>query len=191
VECEEFIESLQGCLAGRPRKEVRIDGFQRAAVLLPLICGAGEIEILLTRRTDEVETHKGQIAFPGGVVEEGDVDSEATALREAEEEIGLPGDAVTVIGFLDDHPTPTGFVITPVVAVLQRLPPLQVNRHEVAEVLRLPLRLFTETERARHEERIVLGRTQEVWYFDTGSQIVWGATAAIIRMLLERLGTLP
>src|SRR5512135_1182859 len=124
--------ALRESLLRAPRTRISIDGFSRAAVLVPLLHVEDHVEVLLTRRTVEVETHKGQISFPGGMVEESDPDTEHAALREAEEELGLPPSSVTTIGLLDDHATPTGFVITPVVGMVKGNPTLIPNPREVA-----------------------------------------------------------
>jgi 8-oxo-dGTP pyrophosphatase MutT (NUDIX family) len=183
---DSFLRSLREGLLRSPRQEIQIAGFARAAVLVPLLETGGALEILLTRRTEEVDTHKGQISFPGGTVEGSDRGPEHTALREAEEELGLSPSFVTVVGVLDDHATPTGFVITPVVGLLQGVPPLFPNPREVAEVFRVPLSLFADETRARREVRQILGRTHDVWFYDTGTHVIWGATAAMIRSLLRR-----
>lgn len=172
------------------RSQIFIDGFSRAAVLVPLLQVHENVEVLLTRRTDEVDTHKGQISFPGGMIEASDPSPEHAALREAEEELGLAPSAVTTIGLLDDHATPTGFVITPVVGLLHGIPPLAPNPREVAEVLRLPLAFFADRTKVRREQREFRGQMHDVWFYDTGTHVIWGATAAMIRSLLQRLGML-
>jgi 8-oxo-dGTP pyrophosphatase MutT (NUDIX family) len=185
-----FLHALRESLQRVPRRQIHIDGFARAAVLVPLLQGKEEVEVLLTRRTDEVDTHKGQISFPGGMVEDSDRDPEHTALREAEEELGLPPSSVMTAGLLDDHATPTRFVITPVVGLLQGDPQLVPNPREVAEVLRVPLAFFADKTKVRREQREFLGRTHDVWFYDTGTHVIWGATAAMIRSLLHRMAML-
>jgi 8-oxo-dGTP pyrophosphatase MutT (NUDIX family) len=184
-------DSLRESLLRTPRRQIHLDGFAPAAVLVPLLQAAGETTVLLTRRTDEVDTHKGQISFPGGMVEKTDADAEHAALREAEEELGLPPSSVTVVGLLDDHATPSGFIITPVVGVVRGTPLLVPNPREVAEVLRVPLAFFADTTNVRREQREFLGRMHDVWFYDTGTHVIWGATAAMIRSLLHRVGMLP
>ncbi len=183
--------ALHDSLEHTPRIHISIDGFSRAAVLVPLLRVEDHVEILLTRRTVEVDTHKGQISFPGGMVEESDPDMVHAALREAEEELGLPPSSVTTIGQLDDHATPTGFVITPVVGMVKGIPLLVPNPREVAEVLHVPLAFFADGTNVRREQREFRGRTHDVWFYDTGTHMIWGATAAMIRSLLRRLGMLP
>ncbi len=183
-------EILRNSLRRAPRTQITIDGFFRAAVLVPLLDIGGDVEVLLTRRTVEVDTHKGQISFPGGMVEETDPDAEHAALRETGEELGLPPSSVTTIGLLDDHATPTGFVITPVVGMVKGIPAVVPNPREVEEVLRVPLAFFADASKVRREQRKFRGRMHDVWFYDTGTHIIWGATAAMIRSLLHRLGML-
>ena len=160
-------------------------GLQRAGVLVPIVMTTNGCTFLFTKRTEHVETHKGQISFPGGVIDQADAGIVETALREAYEEIGLPREAVEVLGLLGDLATPTGFVITPVVGWVAALPPLAINTDEVDEVFQVPVQFFAEGGKGRMEPRNVQGRAHEVWYYDTGSHIIWGATAAIIRSLLQ------
>jgi 8-oxo-dGTP pyrophosphatase MutT (NUDIX family) len=179
-------EGIRARLSTEERVIREVAGYQRAAVLL-LLCPSPEGPVvLLTVRTEEVETHKGQISFPGGIVDPGDRDAVHTALREAEEEIGVREEDLVVAGLLDDHVTPTGFVITPVVAVCRRSPGLLPNPREVAEVLRVPLQFFADPGTVRTEERTVAGERRPVHYYDYGRHIIWGATAAIIREFLRR-----
>ena len=179
---------LVSAFATDKRQSLSLEGFSTAGVLVPLVNAGAEYEFLLTKRTETVETHKGQISFPGGMAETHDADIIATALRETDEEIGLGRAAIEVIGLLDDLPTPTGFVITPVVGMVETLPALAPNPHEVAEILRVPFSFFAETRNARKEMREFRGTQREVWYYETGGHTIWGATAMIIRSLLTRLG---
>lgn len=169
------------------RKSLSIEGYSRAAVLVPLIPTGNSFELLFTKRTESVETHKGQISFPGGMVDAADRDIFHTALREAYEEIGLTDSCIEIVGMLDDMATPTGFIITPVVGVIQELPELAPNNDEVAEVFRVGLDFFSQPSNGRTELREFHGRKHEVWYFDWNSRIIWGATAMMIRSLLKKL----
>ncbi len=169
------------------RRLLSIDGYHHAAVLVPLIPEHGTIRLLLTKRTDLVETHKGQVSFPGGMVDASDTDILHTALREAEEEIGLPSSAVEPLGLLDDMATPTGFVITPVVGIIHALPALVPNANEVEEVFLVPLELFTAPHAGRSERREFGGKSYDVWFYTFGDHLIWGVTAMIIRSLLKRL----
>src|SRR3989449_10807061 len=130
-------------LADRPRRTLNDDGLRQAAVLIPLFLENGEPHVLFTRRTDTVQDHKGQISFPGGATDRDDPDAMTTALRETDEELGIPPDQVLVLGALDDvHATVSGFLITPFAGIIPHPFPLRVNAAEIAEVLTVPLRVF-------------------------------------------------
>lgn len=156
----------------------------QAGVLLLLFPRNGELHILLTKRTSGVEHHKSQISFPGGSKDEVDTDIVATALREAEEEIGLPKNQVEVMGLFDDVWTPSGFRITPVIAYTPALPNLRVNAVEVDEIFEVPLSFFMnrENEKVKTVERS--GEWIEVYFYRHGGHEIWGATAAVIRSFL-------
>ena len=172
------------------RNVLVVEGFRRAGVLVPLILGAGGADLLFTRRTDHVETHKGQISFPGGTVDEGDADIVHTALREAEEELGIGANLIDIRGILDDHAVPSGFIITPVVGILDALPLLTPNPQEVAEAFTVPFGFFCNPANGRSELREYRGGRREVWFYEHGEHIIWGATAMIVRSLLLTLGVL-
>lgn len=173
------------------RREVvgRTD-LKHSAVLVPLIFAGDEPELLLTRRTDRVETHKGQVAFPGGTVDDDDRDRMHTALRELEEELGIPASAVEICGMLDDHATPTGFVITPVVGILHGPTEVRCSEEEVDEVFQVPLSFFADPAHGERELRQVGGERREIWIYTYDGRTIWGATAAVIRNLLAVL-TMP
>lgn len=166
-----------------PHTAVR-EGLIPAAVLVPLVSIRGETHLLLTRRTDTVETHKGHIAFPGGMVDEDDRDRIATALRETKEELGIAADAIQTLGYLDDFATPTGFVITPVVGFLDRAPDMSPSPAEVAEAFFVPLSFLNDPQNCRRETRITEFGPRETWHYEYHGRIIWGATAAIIHDLM-------
>ena len=148
------------------------------------------ITLLLTRRTDTVETHKGQIAFPGGVHDLTDESIVATALRETEEEIGISRSLINVLGVLPVFCTITGFSITPVIGVLDRpIDELQlkINPHEIAEVIWTPLRVLKDTNTYRQEWYSMGDRRYPIHVFQVGVHRVWGATGSMIRNLLDRV----
>lgn len=183
-----LLRGLTHLSLGGGRNVLSIEGFHRAGVLVPLILGRDEADLLFTRRTDHVETHKGQISFPGGMADTGDADIVHTALREAEEELGIGASLVDIKGILDDLAVPSGFIITPVVGILNALPPLAPNPQEVAEAFTVPLQFFSNPANGRSELRDFREGKREVWFYQHGEHSIWGATAMIVRSLLLRLG---
>ncbi|MFI5251657.1 MAG: NUDIX hydrolase [Bacteroidota bacterium] len=176
-------EIITAALSRRQRKVISSEEYplyKRAAVLITLVPIDDEFSILLTVRTDEVETHKGQISCPGGMRDDGDNDLTQTALRETEEELGIPRTSIEILGVSDDQATPTKFIITPVVGCLDELPSLTLNTNEVAEVFTVPLSVFIEKKNARNEEREFQGKIHTVWYFQYGKHMIWGATAILL-----------
>ena len=174
-------------LAARQRHVIDDPAQRRAAVLLPLYHDRGETYVLFTRRTETVEHHKGQISLPGGAEDEGDAGPLETALRETEEELGIPRTHVTILGILDDVSTfVSGFVITPFVGVIPHQVPLRMNPHEIAEVLSVPLAAFRDASRLRVEKRTrPTGERIEVYFYDSGPHVIWGATARIMKSFID------
>ncbi len=150
-----------------------------AVVLVPIVLHTAP-GILLTVRTDSLSTHAGQVSFPGGRIERGDADPIAAALRETEEEIGLPPNLVEVIGVLPEHLTGTGYRITPVLGLVQPPPALRPDPREVAHVFELPLSVLLDEAAPRRERREFRGRMREYWVVPHPEQYIWGATAAIL-----------
>lgn len=161
--------------------------FARAAVLVPLFVSNEGVSIILIKRTDSVDTHKGQIAFPGGMKDSSDSDLIATALRETHEELGFESRFIKVLGTLDDHPVPSGFIITPIVGFLSNVPTILPHSAEVADVFEAQLSFFANEKHSWTEEREFRGTKRVVWFYSYRNHIVWGATAAIIRNLLAVL----
>ena len=174
----------------RERKTLSIKEYHHAGVLVPIVPAGEDCSILLTKRTETVETHKGQISFPGGMVDEGDEDITATALRELREETGIHAHDVQILGLLDDLPVPTGFVVTPVVGIVKSTKSLTINEAEVAETFEVPLHYFQDQVNGRMEYREFRGSSHEVWFYEFEGRNIWGATAMIIRSFLRRAGLL-
>lgn len=158
-----------------------------AAVLVGLVAHGDGVGVLLTRRTDHLEHHPGQISFPGGHREDGDTDATATALRETHEEIGLAPERFRVLGQLDDYVTRTGFHVTPVVAVIE--PPYETkpDPHEVAEVFEVPLRFFLDPANHRRDSRHYAGALRHFYAMPYGAYYIWGATAGMLMNLYQTL----
>ena len=180
-------EKIREVLSGFHRTELGKTDLKRAAVLMLFYPKGDELYVLLTKRTEDVEHHKGQISFPGGSCDVGDDHVVATALRESMEEIGLPATAFEVLGIFNEYETPSGFAITPVVAYAPSLPPLKCNVAEVAEILEVPVGLFLDKRYERVERRNRLGRVIDVYFYRFGNHEIWGATAAILRAFLHSL----
>jgi 8-oxo-dGTP pyrophosphatase MutT (NUDIX family) len=157
-----------------------------AAVLVPIVERA-ELTVLLTLRTDNLPSHAGQIAFPGGKMEEGDCDPVATALREAHEEIGLEARFVDPLGFLDAYRTGTGYRIVPVVAMVREGFELKLDANEVADAFEVPLAFLMDAQ--NHETHVRSWRGIERRYYAMPFQqrYIWGATAGIMKNMHQRL----
>ncbi len=159
----------------------------RAGVLVPIFEKDGGPHFLLTKRTQDVEHHKGQISFPGGAVDKEDRDIVATALRESKEEVGIVADRVEVLGLFDDIAIPTGFVVTPVVGYIARMPTLELNRSEVDAVIEVPFSFFRDPKNKQVVKMLRGGVVRDVYVFPFGQNEIWGATAFIINSFLEKL----
>jgi len=166
---------------------------RRAAVLIPLVRRPEGLAVLLTRRTDHLNDHAGQVSFPGGRTDPEDVDAIATALREAREEVGIAADEVEVIGRLPVYTTVTAYEVTPVVGLLDPPRALAMDAFEVAEVFEVPLAfLMDPANHRRHEVRVQDNSRRFLsmpWGTDAQGQsfFVWGATAAMLRNLYRFL----
>ena len=167
--------------------ELTFDGpLTQAGVLVP-VTDRADPGVILTRRTDTMRNHAGQIAFPGGRMDPGDADVIAAALREAEEEIGLPRSAVTVVGTADQYRTITAFHVTPVIGVVPPDLTYVPAADEVAEVFEVPLGFLLDS--GNHFETTVewQGHNRHLYEIVWGERRVWGATAAMIVNLSRRL----
>lgn len=161
-----------------------------AAVLVPLYQAGHEWHLLFTERTHTVEDHKGQVAFPGGRVDDGDADRVATALRETEEEIGLPRSRVRVLGVLDELLTVSLYRVTPVVGVFEWPTTFQISTDELSEVFGVPLRWLADPANLEVQYRepppqLPLRSKIPVYYFRYGGHTIWGVTGRIVVNFLE------
>jgi 8-oxo-dGTP pyrophosphatase MutT (NUDIX family) len=177
-------------LSGRVHKVVDEPTRRGAAVLIPILNDEGEYKILFTKRTNQVDSHKGQISFPGGRVDQEDPSVEVTALREAEEEIGLRRQDVELLGRLDDAVTiVSNYTVHPFVGLIPYPYPFVLSPEEVDRILLVPFRHFFPSGVAdrimtiRHEEGVV-----DSLSYPYGDDIIWGATARIMKNFVEILG---
>jgi 8-oxo-dGTP pyrophosphatase MutT (NUDIX family) len=159
--------------------------FPRAAVLVPLFEKDKTCHLLLTRRTEQVKHHKGQISFPGGMADPGDRDLIQTALREAREEIGLEEIDVQVLGPLDDIVTITDFVVTPIVGLCPYPYAFQLSPVETAELIEVPLAHLLRPDCYGVKEIVDNGRKRIVESYQYLHYDIWGATARILKQFLE------
>ena len=191
-------EYITHCLQDALSKDPSSDGFSEidlneetrlkcAAVLIPLVWYDEQWHLLFTRRTDTVESHKGQVSFPGGACDEGETTPEETALREAEEEIGIqPGD-VKVLGRLSNLITITYFRVTPVVGVVRWPAVFRVGAHEVARIFTMPLTWLANSSNRWQFE--MPGRNRSlIAYHPYDGELLWGATARMTVDFLSVLG---
>ena len=161
-----------------------------AAVLVPIVDRPDGLTVLLTQRTDHLRDHAGQVSFPGGRVEPSDVDHEAAALRETQEEIGLSADRIDLVGRLDRYVTRTGYEVIPVIGFVN--PPFTVkpDPFEVAEIFEVPLRFLADPENHQRHSRFYNGTRREFYAMPYNGYYIWGATAGMIVNLSEALGPL-
>jgi 8-oxo-dGTP pyrophosphatase MutT (NUDIX family) len=158
-----------------------------AAVLLPLFKKNGETHILLTKRTDKVKHHKGQICFPGGAFHSEDQDLLATALRETEEEIGLEIEAIEVLGKLDQMATVSNFWVSPYVGIIPYPYPFKLNSFEVERLIELPLDYLLMKAQLKEAPFTYQGQSLVNLYLDYQGDIIWGATARILKNFMDVL----
>lgn len=178
------VQRLRHILAERPAIEIDATQYKRACVLIPLVHENGRWSILLTRRSEDLAAHSGQIAFPGGGVEQGE-SLEAAAKREAEEEVGIPTSAVELIGRLDDLITNSGFLVAPFVGVVRRPAAYSMQQGEVVEVFEVPVdALLVPT---TPEVRFVTFRERSypVYFYRFEQYEIWGLTGRMLKAFLD------
>lgn len=159
---------------------------RKSAVMMLLFPDHGEDHIIFTRRTEEVKTHKGQISLPGGQTEPADRSLLQTALRETEEELGIPAADIEVVGQLADVLTVvSNFTIRPFVGRLKVRPSYRIDPVEVAEVIEVPESRLRDPQIYWTEKRGESGEAREIHFFKYGGTVIWGATAKILREFLD------
>jgi 8-oxo-dGTP pyrophosphatase MutT (NUDIX family) len=162
-------------------------GTTAAAVLIPVVAHPGELTVLFTQRTTQLRSHSGQVSFPGGRAEPGDASAEFTALREAEEEIGLARDRVEILARLPEYHTRTGFRVTPVVGAVA--PPLELapDPREVESVFEVPLAFLLDERNRERRTREFQGMTVGFYVYEYQGHVIWGATAGMLVNLYRML----
>jgi 8-oxo-dGTP pyrophosphatase MutT (NUDIX family) len=176
-------ESIYGDEGTRPGREV----LTPASVLIPVVARVPDPTILFTRRALHLKDHSGQVSFPGGRVHADDASPEATALREAREEIGLDARRVELLGRMPEYLTRTGFRITPVVAILTPPFELQPDANEVEEIFEVPLAFLLDPANHQRQSREWQGELRWFFAMDFGGHTIWGATAGMLVNLSNHL----
>jgi len=186
---EALLEAIRRVVASYQPRRIQPEGQPEAAVLLLIYEVHGEPHVLFTLRTDLVETHKGQISFPGGAADPEDDDLRLTALRETYEEVGVRPEDVEVMGQLDDSPAISGFMVTPYVGFIRGpVPyPFQPNPHEVAELIEVPLSHLMDRTNFSEEVRQIDGRDVVMYSYLFRGHVIWGLTARILKQFLDLL----
>ncbi|HHE41118.1 MAG TPA: CoA pyrophosphatase [Dehalococcoidia bacterium] len=181
-------DTVRRVVAGYRKNRISGPHFVPSAVLIPLVCKGGELHVLLTERTEEVGSHKGQVCFPGGSVHPDDKNLLETALREAWEETGIDPADVDIIGEIDDNVVAsTGYVITPFVGFVPYPYPFSPNVSETKEIFFVPLSLLMDESRFRDQERVIGPYSYQGPVCDYDGHIIWGATARILKHLVSLL----
>ncbi len=158
-----------------------------AAVLIPVIARQPEATVLLTQRTEHLPSHAGQVAFPGGKIDDDDASPLAAALRETEEEIGLDRKFIEPVGCLEPYLSNSGYRIVPVLSVVRAEFELTLNSYEVADAFEVPLSFLMSSRNHRQGTRVFHGKERVFYEMPYGERYIWGVTAGIVRRLYERL----
>ena len=180
----ELLQRFQLNQLSQPDHNYQYNGtLKQAAVLIPLIDHRDHMEVLLTTRSKHLTHHAGQVSFPGGKVELNDTSLAATAVREANEEIALPLDAAKVIGQLHPYQTISGYIVTPIVAIVESNIQYKADTNEVAEIFQVPLNHFLNASNRHTISVQQQGRSHNIHFVPYKNYHIWGATAAMLNDL--------
>jgi 8-oxo-dGTP pyrophosphatase MutT (NUDIX family) len=184
---QSWILAVRERLASPPPKRLAPSDVRPAAVLVPLYVDAGELWTVLTKRTETLPSHRGQIAFPGGGREIGE-DAWGAALREAKEEVGIDPAKVLRLGELDEVESPASFRVIPCVGAVPFPYEASLNEAEIAEVFSVPLTAFANPRLVEERAVSIDGRERMLRIYHVGNRQIWGLTARVLQNLLIRLG---
>jgi len=162
-------------------------GLRDAAVLVGVVDRGAQASVLLTKRTEAMRSHSGQIAFPGGRIDRDDLSPQAAALRETAEEVGIASESIELVGRLPDYVTGSGYRIVPVLGIIRPDYLLTINADEVDDAFEVPLAFLMASENHRRERAEWNGLPTRVYAISFGDRTIWGVTAGIIRNLWEQI----
>lgn len=182
-----FWDILKASVQARPGEVLASSSLRPAAVLVPFFEKEGAPFLLLTRRSEGVQRHQGEIAFPGGCWEPADSDLYETALRECREEIGLERDAVMLLGRVDDHETVTGFSVAPFVSIISYPYPFRLDLQEITALIEVPFSFLMNSENGRTRTILFRGKERTIRSYLYDGNDIWGATAEMIYRLVARI----
>lgn len=182
-----WIVQVRAQLSQPPPRRLTPSDTRQAAVLIPLYVDAGQLWTVLTKRTEHLPSHKGQIAFPGGKLEDGE-DFWEGALREAHEEIGVEPEKTLKLGELDEAQTPSGFRIVPCVAAVPFPLETEINEDEIEEVFPVPVQALSNPDLVEDRKVLIDDEERVLRIYHVGRRQIWGLTSRILQNLLLRLG---
>ena len=183
-------EDVRRTITSYEKQPIDVRHLVPSAVLIPLLCKDDELHVLLTERTEQVGSHKGQVCFPGGTSQVEDDSLLETALREAWEETGLRPEDVEVLGEIDDNVVAsTGYVITPFVGFIPYPYTFHANEQETKDIFCVPLAVLMDPQRFRHEERAIGKYYYSGPVCEYDGHVIWGATGRILKCLVDLLDT--
>lgn len=185
IRFKQTVKLIQNRLQNHQPMQISKSQITDAAVLILLLNKNDIPYLLFTKRTELVETHKGQISFPGGVKDKGDKTLIDTAVRETYEEVGIPPEKINYLGQLDDFFTVTNFIISPFAGYVENAVNYNVNESEVAEILEVPLSLFLSNKFFEVKKWEYHGQKYDVYFYYYGEHVIWGATAFILNRFID------
>lgn len=180
-----FKADIKSFLLNRDRKIYPLNGFRRSSVLILMTLIDSAPHVLLTKRTETVKTHKGQVSFPGGAFEDVDKTIINTALRETLEETGIQVNPADNAGIFDDYISVTDYHVSTVVAVSEFIPECNINNDEIESCLLVPVSIFANRQYYKTEDFTHNGTTHTVYFYKYSDYIIWGLTARILMDLSE------
>ncbi len=187
-----FGDEIAEILGSRVKQTLPVDGMVTAAVLVPLFAHDGRCYVLLTKRSQQVEHHKGEISFPGGKFDESDKDYLSCALRETCEEVGIKPSHVKLLGELDDFYTvATGYLVVPFVGIIPYPYDFRPSKREIADLLEVPLEVFFDSSNRAEYTLNYEGKEIDVVSYTWEGHNIWGATARILKHFAEVIDTAP